>query len=505
MADEKATFAVEVKDDASGAALSAADALKKMKFSIDDDVKALGNMQRAMKQLQSASSVNVEAFRDLSAKIDAQKNKIATTQAEYLRLGGGFGAARKGARAVGDEVTSLSDRLKKVPGPVGDVTRKMDDLKTSLKGIGKGAIFMGIATIAAVALIGGAIFGIGKLFSAAVTNADALHSHATRAGGPVVSLARQMTAMKRDFGKLFSGLNLGPFLRGFRSLTTMFSQSTASGRALKTLLEVALQPLLDGAGRGAPLLKRFFQGIIIAALHVAIIVLTLRNKFRETFGDVGIFRGLDAGKVALYAGMAAAGLFLLVLAPIAITIGAIALSAYSLYASFNAVANGARRAYGVLKAGGTQLVNDWREIGPQLVNGLVRGISSAASSALDAVKNLGSSLADALKEALDIHSPSRVFARIGLQIPAGVEQGIERGAPSMNRTVAELVAMPSKAQAQPQAAAARSSTSVSVGDVNVYVTGAQATDAESIGRAVRAEFATLLEGAGISLGLGVTS
>lgn len=502
MADEKATFAVEVKDDASGAALSAADALKKMKFSIDDDVKALGNMQRAMKQLQSASSVNVEAFRDLSAKIDAQKNKIAASQAEYLRLGGGFGVARSGAKSVGEAVGNLSDRFKKVPGPIGDVSRKLLDLREALGGVPLSLI----AISGGLAILGGlAVFGLGKLFSFAVNSASATRSAATRAGGPVMSLARQMTAMKRDFGKLFSGLNLGPFLRGFRELTSMFSQSTASGRALKTLLEVALQPLLDGAGRGAPLLKRFFQGIIIAALHVAIVVLTLRNKFRETFGDVALFRGLDAGKAALYAGMTAAGLLLLVLAPIAITIGAIALSAYSLYASFNAVANGARRAYGVLKAGGTQLVNDWREIGPQLVNGLVRGISSAASSALDAVKNLGSSLADALKEALDIHSPSRVFARIGLQIPRGVEQGIERGAPQMNRTVAELVAMPSKAQAQPQAAASRSSTSVSVGDVNVYVTGAQALDAESIGRAVREQVATIFEGAGISLGLGVAS
>lgn len=500
MADEKATFAVELKDGTSGAALSASEALKRMKLSIDDDVKALGAMQRAMKQLQSASSVNVEAYRELSAKIDQQKNKIAASQAEYLRLGGGFGAVSKGAK-------ELSERITKVPGPIGDMARKLKDLREVFGNVSVRALLMGAAIGAAIVgsilLVGAALTGIGKLFSAAINNTDALHSRATRAGGPVISLSRQMTLMKRDFGKLFSGLNLGPFLRGFRELTSMFSQSTASGRALKVLLETALQPLLDGAGAGAPLLKRFFQGIIIAALHVAIVVLTLRNKFRETFGDVALFQGLDAAKVALYAGMTAAGLLLLVLAPLALTIGAIAVGAYSMYTAFKLVVGAATRVLSGVQNLRTSLVAQWRDIGGDIAAGIADGILRGALGPVAAIADLGSQMVDALKEALDIHSPSRVFARLGIQIPAGVAQGVERGAPQMNRTVAELVSTPSAPATTSAAPVARtSSSSVTIGDIIVNVP-AGTTDAESIGRLVAEKVASLFEGASLGAGLGV--
>ena len=70
---------------------------------------------------------------------------------------------------------------------------------------------------------------------------------------------------------------------------------------------------------------------------------------------------------------------------------------------------------------------DLREIGRNIIQGLINGISSMSSALWEKVKSIADSVKNALRDALDINSPSRVMRDdIGKWIPLGLAEGIER-------------------------------------------------------------------------------
>ena len=67
------------------------------------------------------------------------------------------------------------------------------------------------------------------------------------------------------------------------------------------------------------------------------------------------------------------------------------------------------------------------EIGAQVVAGILNGIVSKAKALKDGVVGMASDIAGWFGDKLLIRSPSRVFMEMGLHIPEGVAQGIDRG------------------------------------------------------------------------------
>ena len=59
---------------------------------------------------------------------------------------------------------------------------------------------------------------------------------------------------------------------------------------------------------------------------------------------------------------------------------------------------------------------------------------------------LAASLPAPVRDALGIRSPSRVFAELGRQLPAGMAVGIEGGTDRVRSAVNDMVAVPSLAQ-----------------------------------------------------------
>jgi len=69
---------------------------------------------------------------------------------------------------------------------------------------------------------------------------------------------------------------------------------------------------------------------------------------------------------------------------------------------------------------------NWKELGVNIIKGLINGIKSAASQIWSAMKDIASQALKAAKDALGIHSPSRVMANeVGKFIPEGIATGIE--------------------------------------------------------------------------------
>lgn len=90
----------------------------------------------------------------------------------------------------------------------------------------------------------------------------------------------------------------------------------------------------------------------------------------------------------------------------------------------SAVRNGIQQAVSAAQSFGGALVS----AGVNLIQGLINGIKSMIGSAVAAVKNVASSVVNAAKGALGIHSPSKVFAELGMYTVAGFANGISDNA-----------------------------------------------------------------------------
>ena len=77
-------------------------------------------------------------------------------------------------------------------------------------------------------------------------------------------------------------------------------------------------------------------------------------------------------------------------------------------------------------------------VGQSMMQGLASGMQSMAASVLNAARQIGSTAVNGLKNLLDIHSPSRVMAALGREIPAGLAKGM---AENREPVAAESVAL----------------------------------------------------------------
>lgn len=98
MADAKAQFAVELKDETTGAAKAAADALDKLERQISRDQKALKDLERTMRSSKKASFDANTDYIGLAASIQKKRDAVAGASRDFLALGGSFGMASRRAK-----------------------------------------------------------------------------------------------------------------------------------------------------------------------------------------------------------------------------------------------------------------------------------------------------------------------------------------------------------------------------------------------------------------------
>ena len=78
---------------------------------------------------------------------------------------------------------------------------------------------------------------------------------------------------------------------------------------------------------------------------------------------------------------------------------------------------------------------DWLSIGKNIISGIASGVANAAGSLVDAAVNAASSAIGAVKNWLGIHSPSRrARDEIGVQMIAGIGEGVEKETPQLEQT-----------------------------------------------------------------------
>ncbi|WP_157069076.1 hypothetical protein [Sandaracinus amylolyticus] len=310
------------------------------------------------------------------------------------------------------------------------------------------------------------------------------------AAAQALGFDRQMLRLRQNVSRIFDGLKIEGLLRALRMATSLFSQSTASGRALRQIAEVVFQPLIDAAANGGPVVRRVFQGMILRAQELTILFLRARNAFVRAFGGRDVLGGLDMQSLALRAGallvtsfVAAVVTATIALAGFATVLGVVAAGVLVMTAPILA----AVAALGALAYAGVTY-------GEQLMTGLVSGIQKGRSLVVATLRGVASDATAALRSALQISSPSRVFAQLGVQIPRGLAEGVEAGTSAASGAVESMVS----AEAPRAAARGGSSISISIGDV--HITAGHTDQPRELAQNFVDEVVRLLEGANIELG-----
>ena len=215
-------------------------------------------------------------------------------------------------------------------------------------------------------------------------------------------------------------------------------------------------------------------GLMVTVAGVLLPFITLRLMFAQLGirlpGLIGLFWNLGksvlpfVGKALLWLGRA------LMLNPIGIAVSAIAAAAWLIYDNWDAVKRYFASAWTEIRAGfdggvggiitvlanfnpvglmyqafagvlsylGIDLPNRFTEFGGMIINGLVNGLYTGLGKVKNAINSIGDSTINWFKEKLDIHSPSRVFARLGNFTMQGLTQGLVEGGKGPLNAISQL-------------------------------------------------------------------
>jgi hypothetical protein len=586
VADVSAEFSVSIDDGISGTAEQAAQALDRLKGAIDRDKKALAQMQSAMRDLKSGSVMNIQAFRELQGRIDAQKQKIAEAQQRYVALGGTFEkTAAKGKQGF----KALLDEAKNAPGILGQAAQGLSSLTANapsvLAAAGVLALVAGTAALAVATVTATAALlryglaqaearrnelgrlegltlmrtryrqaaGSAQELQAAIDRVSgssstgraelegmterlyrmgyrgaaleralegmttatevlgerggnrflAMAAHARRTGQSVDALAdriqarlgpaaarkalswdSQMARLGRNFGQIFGGLNIDPLLASLKRVTDIFSMNQASGRALKQLFETIFQPFINQATQSGPIVETVILRSIIGVQRLTIFALRLRNAWLRAFGTE-VVDGIDTVNVRAIAlqGVTSALTFDI-------------MGALNAFTRLRAIARG-EEILPRVDAGG--IGKQGRSAGNAVNEGLIQGIRGGQGAFPNAMRDIARQGMQAFRDELGIRSPSRVFAGLGLMIPAGIAQGVERGTPEVAHAVEHMVSVPDAPSMEAVTAASPAGTRAGGGDtIHVHVGDIIVQGAESpmeTAQTISDEIATRLEAA----------
>lgn len=330
-----------------------------------------------------------------------------------------------------------------------------------------------------------------------------------RLGGIAARQMLSLTVLTKKFSevtsKLFDGLDLEPLGKAVQGIVKAFSQSTASGRALKTLLTSLLTPFVRSLTSAAKTGRAFFLGMVYGALKLESVILSVLLWWKKTFGLEAIGQvddaadAFDKGAVAVWALVAAftvLGPIVAVLSFAAAIKGAITLTTMmwglvtSVWANVTAfgawfVAALPMIATVVLIVAAVVLLGvvlyelyelwleiDWKGLG----KAMWEGITGIFANVGEWFSNLGHTIAKSFKSALGISSPSKVFASYGEAIGEGLQQGIDATKPEVSSSISTLVKAPKLDVPSSSGGSKQAPVAIDVGGITITIA---ARDGES--------------------------
>ncbi len=418
---------------------------------------------------------------DAKRSADLHGQAVAAMTPELDGLRSTFADVTKATGLQNDELEALAAKLAAAKTPADRMAGALADAALQEAALGKGGADKFIAKIQESK---GAVTGLANSTRLAL-------------GGVVAQQLRgidaQSAAFKRNFGSLFSGLNIEPVLAGLERLGALFDQNTAAGQTIKFLFESVFQPLINQADKAAIVLEAFALGFLIGMTRLYIALKPVAKAIAEFFGfnDPTTANTLDmvktAGEFVASAFVAFIGILGALGVALAAVVGFLLLPQIALAALIAAVVYAGVAIYEGFVGAWSAVVEflsgiSLTQIGSDILNGLIDGIINMGPNMLKAITGVVDGAIGAAKKLLGIASPSKVFAEIGMNTGEGFAGGVEDTAPDAQAAMTDMVdpgPAVAKASAGAPAAGASSSSAPTVHIENLYLAGEKASEAET--------------------------
>ncbi len=260
--------------------------------------------------------------------------------------------------------------------------------------------------------------------------------------------AIQLRDLKDDLADLFEDIDIEPFLAGLREVLMLFSDQTATGRALKEMITSIFSGLFKIISAVFPYIKAFIQGMVIGFLKVYIALRPIGRAIAEAFGGSPNAGLIDffvfLGKAVAYVGVAIAALAIVfgaVWAAMSFVVGLIIGAPLAIAAAWFALLAGLSAIWDAL----VNVFSGSGQVAYDFVMGLANGIASGASAVVSAAIGVAKGAIDAVKGALGIQSPSKVMMEMGLHTAEGFAGGVDSGSNNAQSSMSSMVAAPAAA------------------------------------------------------------
>ncbi len=239
-----------------------------------------------------------------------------------------------------------------------------------------------------------------------------------------ISITSQFRRMREDFEGLFTGADIEPFLTSLKSITSIFSQDTASGQAFKKVVTGLLTDLGKTAEQLGPVIKEAILGLSAEAAKPGGLATTIRgwiNDAKELSGAISsIVDGIKA--IAGAASTIKTG-FDIITSPIAT---AKKHQAEAEDAAF-------KRAFE-----GKESAKEATDAGRNLIAGAADGVRSGTPLLVAALRDAAKQGQAAFKAENKIQSPSKVYEADAVNLPKGAARGVQKGTPVFEQAVVDM-------------------------------------------------------------------
>ncbi len=318
----------------------------------------------------------------------------------------------------------------------------------------------------------------------------------------MLDLPKQIQKLKDSLVQLTSGVDLAPFLEGFKRIAALFDKSSVSGGILKDLITDFGAIMTKVFVAALPFIEIFFTQLCIEALKLESAFLSLGIWVKKTFG-VDFVSSFDLAETAVTAAKVA-------FASVVIVVGALAIAAALALAPFVALGYAWMKLTEASESWGKSvrkyfLETDWAGMGTAIIDGLVNGITAGFSRVKGAVQGLVDGVKNTFtgSKGIDAHSPSRFFDKQADNSVEGFAGGLEKRAGRASGAVVGLLSGSGKGGA---GASARGSIGRVDVTVNMVFPNAKsgADVAQTLnGPSFKAQFTKALEE--MLLGMGATT
>lgn len=264
----------------------------------------------------------------------------------------------------------------------------------------------------------------------------------------LLALPEQANRARENLKNIFAEVKVDKFLEGLSKVLGLLDETTVTGRQLRAMAKDIFQPIVDFVGSDIlPKVRIFFIGMSIAILDVVNVSLKAYIWFKKTFGDVGLFKGVDgaelafkAGKIAVYALIGGVVLLGSVFATLGSMVAMVTAPIWALPALVSGVIASVmalkNKVASIMGAGNSSAV----DAGNDAAKGAAQGVKEGAPAFNAAMKDLAKGGKEAFETELKIASPSKEMAKTSeIGIGGGVVKGVDASRDAVSDAMSRLV------------------------------------------------------------------